>query len=65
MKLKLGMAQFRATKIAMKNSGRDLGGKRKIYRVPEDKIISLTAGDNGDFISANILLQMKIKTTGS
>ena len=56
------MVLFCATKMSTKNSDRDLGAKRKISCFPEDKIISLTAGDNGDFISAKILLQMNIKS---
>ena len=38
----------------------DLVGKREIHCVHEEKIISLTAGDNGNFVSARILLQMNI-----
>ena len=40
------MVQFRAIKMSTRDFGMDLGGKRKINCVPEDKIISLTAGDN-------------------
>ena len=56
------MVQFCAIKISTKDFGVDLVGKRKINCVPESKIISLTAGDNGNFISATarILLQINI-----
>ena len=32
----------------------DLVGKREIHCVYEEKIISLTAGDNGNFVSARL-----------
>ena len=32
----------------------DLVGKREIHCVHEEKIISLTAGDNGNFVSARL-----------
>ena len=53
LKLKLGMMQFRAIKILTQTDfGMDLVGKREIHLVHEGKIISLTAGDNGNFVSA-------------
>ena len=32
----------------------DLGGKREIHCVHEEKIISLMAGDNGNFVSVRL-----------
>ena len=52
------MVQFRAIKMSTKDLGMDLGGKRKLNCAVEDKIISLTVGNNGNFISARILLQI-------
>ena len=57
-KLKLGMRQFRAIKlqnINKKDFAMDLVGKREIHRVHEGKIISLTASDNGNFVSARLV----------
>ena len=54
------MVQFCAIKIPTIDFGMDLDGKRNINCVPEEKIISLTAGDNRNFISARISLQINI-----
>ena len=56
-----GEMQFRAIKMSTKDFSMEKeNGKRKINCVPENKIILSTAGDNGNFISARILLQINI-----
>ena len=52
------MVPIRAIKMSTKDFGMDLGSMSEIYCVPENKFFSLTAGDNGKFISDRILLQI-------
>ena len=54
------MVHFPVIKIPTIDFGMGLGGKRNINCVPEEKVISSTAGDNRNFISARILLQINI-----
>ena len=48
------MMQFHAIRILTKRFWCGSVGKREIHCVHKEKIISLTAGDNGNFVSVKL-----------